>query len=77
MPFVEAILRDELPASFRMVGFEYDGTTEHWDHICHFDGLALLHGFTDGVKYRVFATTLTKAAQQWFSQLGGWSYSLF
>lgn len=38
--------------------------------MCRFEGMALLHRFIDGIKCRVFATTLTKSTQQWFSQLG-------
>lgn len=60
-------MRDELQASFRAVGFEYEGTIDHWDHICRFENMALLHQFTDGIKCRLFAITLTKVAQQWFS----------
>lgn len=70
VPFVKKIMLDELPASFRSIPFEYDGTTDSWDHICRFENTALLHRFTDGIKCRVFAITLTKASQIWFSQLG-------
>lgn len=51
------------PASFRAIPFEYDGTTDPWNHICRFKNMVFLHGFMDGIKCRVFPTTLTKAAQ--------------
>lgn len=63
VPFAENIMRDDMPASFRPVAFEYDGTTDPWDHVCWFENTALLHRFADGIKCRVFATTLTKSAQ--------------
>lgn len=61
---------NDVLASFMPVTFEYDGTSDTCDHICRFENTALLHRYSDGVKYMVFATTLTKFAQTWFSQLG-------
>lgn len=49
--------------------FEYDGTTDPWEHVCRFKNISMVYLYTDGVKGRVFATTLTNAAQTWFSQL--------
>lgn len=69
-PFADNILMDELPASYRPMTFEYDGTSDPWDHICRFENTALLHRYYDGVKCWVFPTTLTKSAQTWFSQIG-------
>lgn len=70
IPFVENVIVDDLPTSFRSVTFEYDGTTDPWDHICRFENTSFLHCYSDGVKCRVFATTLTNYVQNWFSQLG-------
>lgn len=57
---------DNLPACFRLVNFEYDGTTNPWDHVCRFENTA----YSYCGKCRVIATILTKSAQTWFSQLG-------
>lgn len=70
IPFVENVIVDDLPTSFRSVTFEYDGTTDPWDHICRFENTSFLHRYSDGVKCRVFAITLTNYVQNWFSQLG-------
>ncbi|KAL0421295.1 UNVERIFIED_CONTAM: hypothetical protein Slati_3152400 [Sesamum latifolium] len=39
------------------------------EHLSRFENAALLHHYTDGIKYRVFVTTFARAAQQWFNQL--------
>ncbi|KAL0421335.1 UNVERIFIED_CONTAM: hypothetical protein Slati_3156400 [Sesamum latifolium] len=39
------------------------------EHLSRFENAALLHRYTDGIKYRVFVTTFAGAAQQWFNQL--------
>lgn len=70
IPFAENVMVDKLPASFRPVNFEYDGTTDTWDHVCRFENTALLYRYSDGVKCRVFAATLTKSAHTLLSQLG-------
>lgn len=76
-PFTPEVLTDDLLASFRSLTFEYDGTTDPWEHVCRFENTAQLHLLSDGVKCRVFATTLTSAAQQWFGQLPGGSVPTF
>lgn len=76
-PFTPEILADDLPANFRSFTFEYDGTTDPWEHVCRFENTAQLHLLSNGVKCRVFATTLTGAAQQWFGQLPGGSVPTF
>ncbi|KAK6123773.1 hypothetical protein DH2020_042483 [Rehmannia glutinosa] len=69
IPFRASVMADELPANFRSLTNEYDGTTNPWEHMCRFKNSALLHRYSDGVKCRVFLTTLSQSAQQWFSQL--------
>ncbi|KAL0439114.1 UNVERIFIED_CONTAM: hypothetical protein Slati_2394400 [Sesamum latifolium] len=39
------------------------------EHLSRFENAALLHRYTDGIKCRIFITTFTRAAQQWFNQL--------
>ncbi|XP_012835337.1 PREDICTED: uncharacterized protein LOC105956061 [Erythranthe guttata] len=68
-PFTTQILNDELPGSFRPVTYEYLGTTDPSEHLCRFNNTADLHRFSEGVKCRVFTTTLAGPAQAWFSQL--------
>ncbi|KAL8515696.1 hypothetical protein ACS0TY_014395 [Phlomoides rotata] len=68
-PFSEEILMDPLPRNFKTLTYEYDGTNDPQDHLLRFENGSLLHQNTDGVKCRVFLTTLTKSAQQWFGQL--------
>ncbi|KAL0355957.1 UNVERIFIED_CONTAM: hypothetical protein Sradi_4042600 [Sesamum radiatum] len=48
---------------------EYDGTTDPTEHLAHFEIVALLYRYTDGIKCRVFVTTFARAAQQWFNLL--------
>ncbi|KAI3473419.1 hypothetical protein Pfo_031358, partial [Paulownia fortunei] len=69
IPFTEEVMMDDLPTNFRSLNYDYDGTTDPWEHLCRFENSALLHRYSDGVKCRVFLTTLSKSAQQWFSQL--------
>lgn len=68
-PFTQEVLMDDLPVSFRSFIFEYDGIADPWEHVCRFENTSQLHLLSDGVKCRVFAITLTGAAQQWFGQL--------
>ncbi|XP_012850074.1 PREDICTED: uncharacterized protein LOC105969843 [Erythranthe guttata] len=68
-PFIERLQHGELPATFKHVTYEYTGTTDPWEHLSRFITSASLHRLTDGVKCRVFATTLAGPAQRWFSQL--------
>ncbi|KAL0404163.1 UNVERIFIED_CONTAM: hypothetical protein Sradi_2057100 [Sesamum radiatum] len=63
-------MADELPSNCRIPAIaEYDGTTDPMEHLSRFENAALLHRYADGIKCRVFVTTLARAAQQWFNQL--------
>ncbi|XP_012837573.1 PREDICTED: uncharacterized protein LOC105958118 [Erythranthe guttata] len=68
-PFTSRLQHGELPATYRPVTYEYTGATDPWEHVSRFVTSASLHRLTDGVKCRVFATTLAGPAQRWFSQL--------
>ncbi|KAL8534973.1 hypothetical protein ACS0TY_010846 [Phlomoides rotata] len=68
--FTPEILQDELSFNFKSLNYEYDGTTDSYEHLMRFENSAILHRYGEGVKCRVFLTTLSKAAQQWFNQLG-------
>lgn len=67
--YAESIINEDLPTSFQPVTFDYDRTTDPWEHVCRFKNMAMVYRYSDGEKSRVFATTLTKSAQTWFSQL--------
>ncbi|KAL0426450.1 UNVERIFIED_CONTAM: hypothetical protein Slati_2819800 [Sesamum latifolium] len=70
VPFTNTVMADELPLNCRTPAIaEYDGTTDPMEHLSRFENVALLHRYTDGIKYRVFVTTFARAAQQWFNQL--------
>ncbi|KAG6485736.1 hypothetical protein ZIOFF_054301 [Zingiber officinale] len=76
--FLEVILRDPLPKHYvpPTIG-EYNGTTDPDDHLGKFDNTATLHQYTDGVKCRVFLTTLSGSAQRWFRRLPDGSITSF
>ncbi|KAL0411840.1 UNVERIFIED_CONTAM: hypothetical protein Slati_3773700 [Sesamum latifolium] len=70
IPFTETVMADELPVNCRTPTItEYDGTTDPQEHLARFENTALLHRYTDGIKWRVFVTTFARVVQQWFNQL--------
>ncbi|KAL0309201.1 UNVERIFIED_CONTAM: hypothetical protein Sradi_5862400 [Sesamum radiatum] len=71
-------MADELPSNCRTLAIiEYDSTTDPLEHLSRFENASLLHRYTDGIKCRVFVTTLARAAQQWFNQLSTGSIRSF
>ncbi|KAI3465895.1 hypothetical protein Pfo_022558 [Paulownia fortunei] len=52
IPFTEEVIMDDLPANFISLNYDYDGTTDPWEHLCRFENSALLHRYSDGVKCR-------------------------
>lgn len=69
-PFGLNIVVEELLDRFRPLQIaEYTGSTDPEDHLGHFENAALLHQYTNGVKCRIFLTTLAGSAHQWFNQL--------
>ncbi|KAK6142550.1 hypothetical protein DH2020_022898 [Rehmannia glutinosa] len=77
-PFVEGIMREEIPPSFKMPQMEnYDGTSDPRDHLENFQAHIMLHGETDAIKCRAFSATLRKSARVWFSSLPAASISSF
>ncbi|KAL0344317.1 UNVERIFIED_CONTAM: hypothetical protein Sangu_1319100 [Sesamum angustifolium] len=70
IPFPEGVMADELPINCRTPAVaEYDDTTDPQEHLSRFENVALLHRYSNDIKYRVFVTTFAWAAQQWFNQL--------
>lgn len=78
MPFLDDILKEELPSHFHPPCVdEYKGTTDSGEYLGHFENSALLHQYSNLVKYRVFLTTLVRHAQQWFNTLSSRSIQWF
>ncbi|XP_057779715.1 uncharacterized protein LOC130998301 [Salvia miltiorrhiza] len=61
-PFSDDILADTLPRSYKLISLDYDGTTDPEVHLNRFEGLVTLHMYTEGIKCRIFSTTLTGPA---------------
>ncbi|KAL0404203.1 UNVERIFIED_CONTAM: hypothetical protein Sradi_2061100 [Sesamum radiatum] len=63
IPFTEGVMADELLVNCRTPTItEYNGTNLQ-EHLSRFENAALLHRYTDNIKYRVFITTFARAAQ--------------
>ncbi|XP_042423390.1 uncharacterized protein LOC122011007 [Zingiber officinale] len=68
--FSRGIMEDPLPRHYTPLAIgEYNGSANPDDHLAKFDNAATLHQYTDGVKCRVFLTTLSGPAQRWFTRL--------
>ncbi|XP_057775220.1 uncharacterized protein LOC130994203 [Salvia miltiorrhiza] len=48
---------------------DYDGSEYPEVHMARFETLVMLHQYSEGIKCRIFSTTLTGLAQQWFRTL--------
>lgn len=48
---------------------EYTGTSDLEDHLYRFKNASQLHQYNNGVKCRVFLTTLARLSQCWFNRL--------
>ncbi|KAL0395264.1 UNVERIFIED_CONTAM: hypothetical protein Slati_4492600 [Sesamum latifolium] len=71
-------MADNLPLNWNEPNLlDYNGTTDPQEHLSYFENIALLHRYTPGVKCRVFVTTFTRSAQQWFNQLPSGSIRAF
>ncbi|XP_073121543.1 uncharacterized protein [Henckelia pumila] len=70
IPFTTEILDADLSNHFKLphIG-EYDGKGDPEENLARFENAALLHKYSDPIKYRVFLTTLVGPAQQWFNLL--------
>ncbi|KAL0339604.1 UNVERIFIED_CONTAM: hypothetical protein Sradi_4477200 [Sesamum radiatum] len=62
-------MADELPINYRIPAIVEHDDTDPQEHLSRFLNAALLHRYTDNIKCRVFVTTFSWAAQQWFNQL--------
>lgn len=55
VPFAKNVMVDDLPASFSLITFEYDGTSDPCDHVCRFENTALLLGWGKMPSVRYYA----------------------
>lgn len=67
-PFTPDIVVEELLNRFHLLQIvEYMGFANPKEHLGHFENAALLHQYTDRVKYRVFLTTLVGSTTEFYS----------
>ena len=69
-PFTPEVLHYPLPAKFRMPQMEaFDGIKDPVDHLNTYKNQMELHGYSDPVRCRAFATTLKGPAMAWFNRI--------
>jgi len=69
-PFTPYILETPLPEKWKMPTFDkYDGTTDPDNHMRVFMHQMMFHAVSDPIWCRVFSTSLTGEALEWFSEL--------
>ncbi|KAL2253428.1 UNVERIFIED_CONTAM: Retrovirus-related Pol polyprotein from transposon 17.6 [Sesamum indicum] len=69
-PFANRILIETVNPSFRMPDLpRYDGTRDPQEHIAAFDMVMNLYGQASSIVAKLFVTTLTGKAQEWFMNL--------
>ena len=69
-PFTQFILETPLPERWKMPTFDkYDGTTNPNNHMRVFTHQMMFHAVSDPIWCRVFSTSLTGEALEWFSEL--------
>ncbi|XP_075475888.1 uncharacterized protein LOC142514743 [Primulina tabacum] len=77
-PFSDIIVREPLPGNFKSAKVkDYDGNADPEEHLARFENMAMLHCYTDRIKFKVFLTTLVDSAQRWFEGLTSQSISSF
>jgi len=69
-PFTSYILETPPPEKWKMPTFDkYDGTTDPDNHMWVFMHQMMFHAVSDPIWCRVFSTSLTGEALEWFSEL--------
>ncbi|XP_027915918.1 uncharacterized protein LOC114175339 [Vigna unguiculata] len=77
-PFTQFILETPLPERWKMPTFEkYNGTTNPDNHMPVFTHQMMFHVVSDPIWCRVFSTSLTGEALEWFSKLSANSIDSF
>ncbi|KAL2228727.1 UNVERIFIED_CONTAM: hypothetical protein Sindi_1852400 [Sesamum indicum] len=68
--FCNRILSKVVNATFKMPDLQkYDGLKNPQEHVSAFDLVMNLYGQTESIKAKLFVTTLTGKAQEWFTSL--------
>ncbi|KAL0449373.1 UNVERIFIED_CONTAM: hypothetical protein Slati_1493700 [Sesamum latifolium] len=69
-PFSNKILTEVVDPSFRMPDLpKYDGTKDPQEHVAAFELVMNLYGQSSAINAKLFVTTLTGKAQEWFTSL--------
>ncbi|KAL2236239.1 UNVERIFIED_CONTAM: hypothetical protein Sindi_0815600 [Sesamum indicum] len=69
-PFANQILIEMVNPSFRMPDLpKYNGTRDPQEHLAAFDMVMNLYGQSSSIVAKLFVTTLTGKAQEWFTNL--------
>ena len=64
IPFTPTVAAEILPARMKILFLEhYDGSTNPEDHLAQYQAVMQLHGFSDAIWCKTFATTLKGAAR--------------
>ncbi|KAL0400315.1 UNVERIFIED_CONTAM: hypothetical protein Sradi_2374800 [Sesamum radiatum] len=73
-PFSNKILTEVVDPSFRMPDLpKYDGSKDPQEHVAAFELVMNLYGQPNAINAKLFVTTLTGKAQEWFTSLpSGW-----
>ncbi|KAL0400151.1 UNVERIFIED_CONTAM: hypothetical protein Sradi_2358400 [Sesamum radiatum] len=72
------ILTEVVDPSFRMPDLpKYDGTKDPQEHIAAFELVMNLYGQSSAINAKLFVTTLTGKAQEWFTSLPGGGIETF
>ncbi|KAL0404043.1 UNVERIFIED_CONTAM: hypothetical protein Sradi_2045100 [Sesamum radiatum] len=69
-PFSNKILTEVVDPNFRMPYLpKYDGTKDPQEHVAAFELVMNLYGQSSAINAKLFVTTLTGKAQEWFTSL--------
>ena len=68
--FVHSILNQEAPPHFALPKFQmYDGLSDPFDHLIHYQQIMTLQTGNDALQCKVFPSTLAGPALSWFHRL--------
>ncbi|KAL0333979.1 UNVERIFIED_CONTAM: hypothetical protein Sangu_1554100 [Sesamum angustifolium] len=77
-PFANKILTQVVDASFSLSDLpKYDGTKDPQEHVSTFELVMNLYGQTDSINAKLFVTTLTGKAHEWFTNLPNGTVELY
>ncbi|KAL0454583.1 UNVERIFIED_CONTAM: hypothetical protein Slati_0797500 [Sesamum latifolium] len=77
-PFSNKILTEVVDPSFRMPDLpKYNGTKDPQEHVAAFELVMNLYGQSSAINAKIFVTTLTGKAQEWFTSLPSGGIEIF